>query len=349
MRPALKYSAIAVVTAALFYLAFRGQNVGESLAAAERARIWPLLAGLLLMYLSHAVRAYRWQIVLRPVKARTSFWRALKATIAGYGMNNLIPRSGEIVRPYLMSRGEKMPFAGVLASVVIERLADVIALAILIAFSFLMFQSRLTAAFPMLSGSTVPILAAMVLVLILFVLMFFSERRTAQFIRIFVRRLPERFAGKIETIALDFSRGLQGLDRRAALPLILGTVGIWLLYGISMYVSLQSFSDMAMSNISLSGAFLLLTLSGIAFTIPTPGASGTYHFFISQGLARIFGVPPDIALAYAIVTHAMTYASITLFGIVILFREGISFGSARDIKPEDATIPNTSMMVESHG
>ena len=350
--PALKYSAIALITVGLFYLAFRGQNIQESLAAIEHARILPLLGGLLLMFLSHAVRAYRWQIVLRPLKTRTSFWRAFKATIAGYGMNNLIPRSGEIVRPYLMSRGEGMPFAGVLASVVIERLADVVALSILIAFSFLTFQSRLTSAFPMLSGSTIPILAVMVVLLVGFVLMFFSERRTAQFIRLFVRRLPHRVAGKIEKIALDFSRGLQGLDRRAALPLIVGTTGIWLLYGISMFVSLQGFDDPAMSNISISGAFLLLTLSGIAFTIPTPGASGTYHFFISQGLAHIFGVPRDIALAFAIVTHALTYATLTLFGIGILFREGISLGTARDLKPQEENVldaNNSRMMAESHG
>src|SRR5438270_520468 len=99
---ALKYIAISLITLGLLYLAFRGQDMSKSMDAMSNAHFLLLLGGILLMFLSHALRAFRWQIVLRPLKQTISFWLAFKATIAGYGMNNLIPRSGEIVRPYLM-------------------------------------------------------------------------------------------------------------------------------------------------------------------------------------------------------------------------------------------------------
>src|SRR3954467_4792136 len=117
-HPALKYIVAALLTIGLLYLAFRGQNLGEAMAAIEHVRWFPLIVGVALMFVSHAIRAVRWQIVLRPLKAQTSFWSAFSSTIAGYGMNNIIPRSGELVRPYLMARSEKMTMAGVLASVV---------------------------------------------------------------------------------------------------------------------------------------------------------------------------------------------------------------------------------------
>jgi uncharacterized protein (TIRG00374 family) len=326
-RRVLYYLAIAFATVGLLYLAFRGQNLSESVHAIGDAHLLPLLGGIVLMFLSHAVRAFRWQIVLRPLKARTSFWRSFRATLAGYGMNNLIPRSGEIVRPYLMSRGENIPMAGALASVVVERLADVLALAALMIYSLWAYGSRLTSVFPMFSGSAIVILAVMLVALILFILMFFSERRTRGFIEIFVKRLPDRFAKRVEKVALDFSLGLRGLQRSAIAPLIFGTIGIWLIYGISMWVSLQGF-DVAKS-LTLGDAFLLLTLSGIAYTIPTPGATGSYHALIKTGLAMIFGVPPTVALAYAIATHALSFISITLAGLGVLVAEGVSFGAAR--------------------
>ncbi len=328
---ALKYLAIAIVTIGLLYLAFRGQNLGASMKDISRANLWPLLAGILIMFLSHVARALRWQIVLRPLKRRTSSWLAFKSTVAGYAMNNLIPRSGEIVRPYMMSRGERIPMAGTLASIVVERLTDVLALAALIVFSLLSFEQRVTNVFPMFSGHAITVLALMLAVLTGFILVFFSERRTEQMVGLFARPLPPKIGEKIRQLGRDFSKGLRGLERGAILPLLVGTVAIWGLYGLSMYVSLKGFNTPAMNALTLRDAFLLLTLSGIAFTIPTPGALGSYDALITTGLAVIFGVPPGIALAYAVATHILSYVSITLVGLGFLVREGISFSSAKSM------------------
>ena len=339
--PALKYGAIAIVTVGLLYLAFRGQDLGASVDAMRSARVIPLLGGLLIMFLSHGVRALRWRIVLRPLKRHTSLWLAFKATIAGYAMNNLIPRSGELVRPYMMSRGENIPMAGTLATVIVERLVDVLALAGLIVFSLVSFQSRVTNVFPMFNGEVLWGLAVMLILLISLILVFFSQKRTEQLVTLVTQPLPTKWKEKIGGMARDFSHGIRGLEKSAILPLIVGTAGIWILYGISMYVSLQAFDDPAMSVLTLRDAFLLLTLSGIAFTIPTPGGTGGYHFLIKTGLASIFGVPVVIAAAYAIVTHILSYISITLVGLGFLLKEGISFGAAKKLKETDH-IPHPS-------
>ena len=337
--PGFFYTIVAIATAGLLYLAFRGEDFGASMGAIGNASVLPLLGGIIIMFLSHAVRALRWQIVLRPLKRHTNFWLAFKATIAGYAMNNLIPRSGELVRPYMMSRGERIPMAGTLASVVVERLTDVLALAALIAFSLISFEHRVTTVFPMFSGDVITGLAVLLILLAGLILVFFSERRTEQFLAIALRPFPAKIATKIEKMGRDFSRGLRGLERRSIIPLLLGTAGIWGLYGISMFVSLKGFNTPAMNALTLRDAFLLLTLSGIAFTIPTPGGTGSYHALITTGLSMMFGVPPTIALAYAVATHALSYVTITLVGLVFLVREGISFRSARELSAAPAEEP----------
>jgi uncharacterized protein (TIRG00374 family) len=337
---ALKYAVIGIATAGLLYLAFRGQDLSKAWDAISGANMLALAGGIVLMFFSHLVRAFRWQIVLRPIKRKTNLWLAFKATIAGYGMNNLIPRSGEIVRPYLMARGENVPMAGVLATVVVERLADVVALACLMIFSLVTYESRVTSVFPMFSGDALIIIAVMLVVLVGFILMFFSERRTTQFLLILAKPLPEKFGRKVSKLGHDFSQGLRGLDKSSIIPLIVGTAGIWVLYGISMFVSLQAFP--ATSGLHLSDAFLLLTLSGIAYTIPTPGATGSYHALITTGLVSIFGVPGTIALAYAIATHALSYIFITLAGLIVLVSEGVSIGAAKNMSSSPAPALQTS-------
>jgi len=79
---------------------------------------------------------------------------------------------------------------------------------------------------------------------------------------------------------------------------VIGTAGIWLLYGVSMYVSLQGFD--AAQHLTFGDAMLLLMLSGVAYTIPTPGGTGSYHALIKTGLVLIFSVPATVGLAYAV-------------------------------------------------
>ena len=153
-----------------------------------------------------------------------------------------------------------------------------LALAGLIVFSLVSFQSRVTNVFPMFSGSVLWGLAVMLILLISLILVFFSEKRTEQLVTIATQPLPTKWKEKIVQMARDFSHGIRGLEKSAIIPLIVGTAGIWILYGISMYVSLQAFDDPAMSVSAMRDAFLLRTLSGIAFAHPTPGRNGRVSF-----------------------------------------------------------------------
>jgi glycosyltransferase 2 family protein len=177
-------------------------------------------------------------------------------------------------------------------------------------------------------------------VLLLAITLLFSEQKTLKLIHRFTSKLPERFRVPIEHTAGVFSQGLHGVRTASPLLVVLGTLGIWFFYSLSMYVSFFAFREMA--GISFSGAVLLRIISGVAFLIPTPGGTGSYHFFISQALVLLFGVEKNLALTYATLTHASNFVLGTVLGLFFLLTVGISFSDVSQVlkkKKQQPTAP----------
>lgn len=323
MKQALRYIIAIVITAAALYLAFRGQDIGEVFSQLSNAKIIPLALLVIFQLLAHFVRAWRWRYLLSPLKQHTSLWICFKAVVAGYAFNNIIPRSGEFARPALTAKAENIPFAGALATIIVERIFDVLALGALLLFSLSQYNEAITKAFPDFAGAAVPVLIIVAVGLIIFVLIFLSKRFEEFLIRIIRKILPVKIADAFVKIFDAFIKGLRGVERRSFLPLIAGTIIIWLFYGLSMYFSFGALPGSGIENISYSGSFLLLMLSAVAMTIPAPGGLGTYHYFISQALILIFGIASTSAISFATITHGVQFIVITLIGMLFAFSEGV--------------------------
>jgi uncharacterized protein (TIRG00374 family) len=290
---------------------------------------------------------------LRPIAPHTRVFSAFRALIAGYAMNNLIPRSGDIVRPVIFSKREDVPIASAVAVLLIERLTDLIGLCAILIFGLLYFAPEIAVGFPAISSMTVPILSVLAAIFVLAVLVLFSEKKTDAVIRFLTRRLPEKVRAPIEHAAASIESGLRGVRQGSAVPVIIGTLGISALYTLSMYVSTFAFPDDHLRAIGFMGCFLLQTMSGLAFTIPTPGGTGTYHYFISQSLADVFGVPLDVAVAFATLTHASNYILTTLMGMGFMVADGVSLSTVRsdELKAEIKLAkrhPHTEALASEH-
>ena len=68
----------------------------------------------------------------------------------------------------------------------------------------------------------------------------------------------------------------------------------------------------------------LIVMVVIGVMVPTPAAVGAFHYATQLALATLWGVPQEQAASYAIVCHAVVFVPITLIGIVLLSREGLS-------------------------
>jgi uncharacterized protein (TIRG00374 family) len=99
---------------------------------AETANIGKLhiLAAVLLIYLTYALRAVRWKVFLKPLcKARVS--SLLGPTFIGFTGLALLGRPGEFVRPYLVAKKENVSLSSQIGVWTVERIFDIGAFAVL--------------------------------------------------------------------------------------------------------------------------------------------------------------------------------------------------------------------------
>jgi uncharacterized membrane protein YbhN (UPF0104 family) len=110
-----------IVLLALFLKGVDFAKVGQVLATADG----PLLAAAVLVALfSYVLRALRWKFILLPV-GRVRFSSVLITTAVGYAALSLLPaRMGDLIRPILLARREKIPASASLASILTERVFD---------------------------------------------------------------------------------------------------------------------------------------------------------------------------------------------------------------------------------
>ena len=108
LRTKLNIIISTILLAVFVYLAFRNVNLSELFGILRNTNYLYIFIGSVIgVILGSIVRAYRWKFILAPVKTGLSFHNLLSSTVIGYMVNNLIPRSGEVVRPYLLGQGRK--------------------------------------------------------------------------------------------------------------------------------------------------------------------------------------------------------------------------------------------------
>src|SRR5262249_27321779 len=140
------------------------------------------------------------------------------ATAVGFAASSVLPaRAGEVIRPYFLSRHERMSATGAFATIILERLLDTLTVLTLLASFVFVFGRSLTAANPtafrgvVWAAATAGGVAAIVLV-VLFVLAG-DPARLARALARLEQVVPSSLAGLLARIAERFATGL-GVIRR---------------------------------------------------------------------------------------------------------------------------------------
>src|SRR5215472_9451514 len=152
MRSPLRTIVVLLVAAALVALFLRNvdlRRVASDIASAEPE--WLAMA-LVLSIGNLAIRSYRWRYLLEPL-GHTTFSESFQATTVGFAASAVLPaRAGEVIRPYfvsrLASRHDRMTTSGAFATIILERILDVITVLVLLAAYVLVFGRHVGAANP---------------------------------------------------------------------------------------------------------------------------------------------------------------------------------------------------------
>lgn len=297
--------------------------------------LWVILS-VPVMIISHWLRAIRWRTMLQPVIKNANTWNLFSAVMAGYAVNNVIPRGGEFLRPYVFARRQKISYTSVFATIIVERFLDLIILLLMFAGVWLAFSDQLKAALPTLQAEK---LLMPVLIIIAVIILSFYPPLVRMVLKVIVRPLSMNLYNRISEMFEKFARGFAIIRKPTQyLRLTVESLSIWLMYTVPMLLMFYSFGfEQEPYSLGVSDAILLLVISGIAFTIsPTPGALGVYHFLIQNTLVKLYGVNPAAALAYATVTHGIGYLVQVGIGGLFLLRENIKkIPTGEDIENEE--------------
>ena len=332
MRGYLRTLIVIGLTVALMGFFLRSANLASVWSEIRHARLDLLTAALGAIFVSFMVRVDRWRRLLAPI-GQVGFGPAARATAIGFTVTALLPgRLGEILRPYLLARGEQLSASAALATVVLERLLDLLAVVLLLGVFLLCFGGDLPQAesqvlVALKAGGLVAAVGATA-VLALFVTATGAPERMAGVVGRLERLLPHRIGAKVCRFVTRFSAGL-GIARQpgrfgGAFAL---SFPLWLCVAASAWFVCRAF------GIALppGGSLLVMVLMVLGVAVPTPGGVGGFHAAFQVAVTGFYGAPVDAAVGAALVLHALSFGPVTLVGIVWMARDGLTFRSAVDM------------------
>ena len=321
---------ILLLTFGLLWFFLRNADMGQVWAEMRRARPGLLVAAVLVTGLTYALRAFRWQYVLSPL-GETHFSNAFRATVIGFAATFLLPaRAGEVIRPLLLARREGLPATATFATVILERLMDMVTVLALFAVFVLTADPATMSAQPahlarVQAGGLLAAAAAAIALTTAFVAAGHPERLGRWALRV-ERVLPARLARMVATFVESFTQGLGVMrqPRRLLVSLAL-SVPLWLSIAAGIWLTSLAFHI----TLPFVGSFLVMTILVVGVAMPTPGAVGGFHAAYQIAVHSFFGAPDDRAVGAAIVLHAVSFLPVTLLGLIFMARDGLSLSRAQ--------------------
>ena len=266
-----------------------------------------------LISVAQVLWAMRWHslIGVNAIPLRNVF----RYTMIGCLANAILPaRPGGVVRLVLLKKGGRIGYSRGLATIVVERLFDMVALcALALSISLTVtLPISVTVALNLIGGASLGLLLLLVLL----------NRHAARLPRLsrrhaaFKGRLVGAFILKLENfaVALDILRAPHQLIRCALL-----TIAGWSVFAASLYVLSLGFRLPSPP----AAVLLVMVTTNLGAIIPSsPGSLGVYHFMAVLALS-VWNVDLDLALAFAIGAHALPLAIQIVAGILSVWAEDL--------------------------
>jgi uncharacterized protein (TIRG00374 family) len=328
LRSELRTSVVLVVTVALVAVFLRNASLASVWAGLRRADPTPIVASVGVMAIVYLLRALRWQHLLNPL-GPTRFMTAFRTTVIGFTLNLLLPaRPGEAVRPLLLARHEGLSFPSVLATILVERLLDLIAVLLLFGSFVVVFDPGMDAVDSSLYGAVklggATAAATSVVVLAVMILLAGHPERLGRMTLAIERVMPSKIAHTLARLVERFAGGLAAMRRpRDLLAALALSIPLWLGIALTVWLVPRAFN----MTFPFTGSFLLLALLVVGVAVPTPGGIGGFHEAFRLGATAFYGFDNDRAVGCAIALHASQFLPVAAAGIIFMAQEGLSIGA----------------------
>ncbi len=298
----------------LLWLTLRESDWNTIIADLSGAKYIYLVPAVLMLLVSHFIRALRWKILMEPLGYKPSTLNTFLAVMVGYWANLALPRLGEVLKCTILARYEKVPADKLVGTIVAERAIDVLSLIIIMLITIFSqysiighFSEEIFSRFFTSKAGTFSLLKVLMVLLILFgflILIAWAFRRLNHLA--IVSKTKNVFKGIWQgLISIRYIKN-KGL-------FILQSVLIWSLYLYSTYMGFFAMSDMLQYGIK--GALSALTFGSLGMIIPSPGGIGSFQYAIQQ-VMMLYGVTPEKGLSLGMLIWFAQTGFVIVFGTV---------------------------------
>jgi hypothetical protein len=291
-------------------------QVGEALSHAQPA----FVALVVLSVLGSLVtRAARWQIYFLP-KRKVGFGPALGTLSISYMASTFLPlRAGELVRAVFLGQRERIPIPVVIGTILVEKLFDFLAIGVLLAV--------LVVITPLPGAAQVAAVSITSVILLGFgfvVALAIWRRPTLMFVGMVEKLIPFGVGPRmhLQDAAGQFAEGTDSLQVPSLWVGLLGWTAVTWVFSIG-----SAWAGTLALGIQpgLAAILFLIVLTSTGQAVPSsPGYVGVYHAASVLALTA-FGLDPATALGIALITHAFSYGTLVIAGMIALWTGGYSF------------------------
>jgi glycosyltransferase 2 family protein len=327
----VRTASVSILAIALLAWFLRDANLADVWMHVRAARLDLLLLAIVFIAATLWVRTIRWRYLLAPI-GQTRFRTVFRAGVIGFAALAILPaRVGDILRPYLVAKQDGLPVSATFATIVMERVLDLIAVLALMALYVWGFADTSTWK-PQLLGpieisAAVGGVASIALLVLMWTLATHPER-IGTLVHSTDRFLPAKIAARLGQWASTFSSGFAvARNPRGLFLSLFWSFPLWVLIAAETWAVTKAFGIV----MPFAGTFLLQAMLVVGVAVPTPGGVGSYHEAYRIGVTTFFNAPNDRAVAAAIVVHFLAFIPILLLGIVFMAQDGLSVGRLQEL------------------
>lgn len=266
----------------------------------KAADYWVVGLSVFLSFVSHVIRASRWNIMLEPMGYHPRLLNNFMAVSVAYLMNIFIPKSGEVSRAIVLARYEQVPFDKGFGSIISERVVDLILL-LLFTLTALVLQFDLLYGYLMEVVPVKTLIAGTVALLVIGVvgLWFLQQSKSA-------------LANKINSLIRGLKEGMLSIvHMKQKGAFIFQSLLIWALYLLSFYTATLALEET--SAIGFGTLIITFVVGSFTFAFTNSGF-GTYPAAI-MGILLVFGIPESLGFAFGWIVWTSNIASLVFFGV----------------------------------
>ena len=315
----IKYILSAAVAGLLLYYSFKAVSWEDFIEGLKNCRWEYVMLGMAASILAAWLRGIRWRQLLLPIDPTTKKITTFNAVNIGYIANFVFPRIGEFVRCGVITRRsapsengneKKASYDKVLGTVVLERGWDMLSMLILLVvllcarwekFGSFFIREMWEPVSERVSFNMWWLIAILFIAIGAAGTMIWTSRERSPFCR--------KVLGIFSGLMKGFSSCLK-MDRKWIF--FAQTAAIWGMYWAMAIATMRAIPDL--DGLNVIDALFLSLAGSLGWLIPVPGGFGAFHFVVSLALQAIYGIPFELGIIFATLSHESQAITMALSG-----------------------------------